>query len=72
MELLDQLLLDGRPVSRHLAEHVLDVIVDNLDVLAAVSLVVSKARTRSKFQKQLLEAMEMTRRGTLSPKVNTA
>ena len=72
MELLDQLLLDGRPVSRHLAEHVLDVIVDNLDVLAAVSLVVSKARTRSKLQKQLLRAMEMTRRGTLSPKVNTA
>ena len=72
MELLDQLLLDGRPVWRHLAEHVLHVIVDNLDVLAAMSLVVSKARTRSKFQKQLLEAMEMTRRGTLSPKVNTA
>ena len=57
MELLDQLLLDGRPVWRHLAEHVLHVIVDNLDVLAAMSLVVSKARTRSKFQKQLLEAM---------------
>ena len=72
MELLDQLLLDGRPVWRHLAEHVLDVIVDNLDVLAAMSLVVSKARTRSKFQKQLLRAMEMTRRRTLSPKVNTA